>query len=812
MLRHLFTVHASLAEIELATKALDSYLQILTKGKARVEKSGEEELGLDDDATSLAAAAAGIKLLCTYGRRIEAEKAMQIAGITETWLQKLHPNSSPRLEISAGDVPKDLIDRPKIAKPEVPGNALALGFHAIGVSQACWARLTYETSSRSGLQSKAIANLRAALDPVFGEQYNIEFLYSLAYVLAEIGDLDGAICAVKEALSVGSHGPNTDGISRADFSTDGVDHQSNTHPEKRGLFLRCWHLLALLLSARQTFSTAIASCEAALELYGGKAILYGNLQPLDSLKDLEPSERKNIIEIKMTQLALAEVVDSPEEAVNASGELLGLYTKLFEYSEKPIAKTQEQRTISPQSDTNGTRTPRSFRESILGLPKDSILRSRKMGIRAENTTSNPSSYASPDDTTVPPSISVTGDAAPMPHDSKHHSHYISRHGSNKLRKRNSRKSIGSTRKSRAASPSKTFTADGSRHHGLSIGLPAHNRQVEPTAPDGPGDTPPYEINRYAADEVGVAISHDLPSMPSTPAATSEPPNPLHSIPSATQNMNHRNPNTHPVPPRPPPSQRNRPQPISTVEYAALPEPHFPPLDQSRHALTLLNKIWLLVASLYRRASMLVDAQGALSEATRHVQTIEMAIATHEGSSAESFATGGYGKLKSCGELWADVLAEQAALHVAHGNTDDASAAYEGALDHCPDHVAATIGLANILLDSYSATEPEPKSTESHAATPTLASPVPSTSSRKEISHSMPPSPPDLLARLAARDRAYGLLSALTKSGKGWDCGEAWYALARAYEESGQVEKAKEALWWVVELEEGRAVREWGCIV
>jgi len=69
------------------------------------------------------------------------------------------------------------------------------------------------------------------------------------------------------------------------------------------------------------------------------------------------------------------------------------------------------------------------------------------------------------------------------------------------------------------------------------------------------------------------------------------------------------------------------------------------------------------------------------------------------------------------------------------------------------------------------------------------------------------SPPEL-SRLAARDRAFGLLSTLTKLGAGWDYSEAWYALARAYEESGQVEKAKEVLWWCVELEDTHPVRNW----
>lgn len=53
-----------------------------------------------------------------------------------------------------------------------------------------------------------------------------------------------------------------------------------------------------------------------------------------------------------------------------------------------------------------------------------------------------------------------------------------------------------------------------------------------------------------------------------------------------------------------------------------------------------------------------------------------------------------------------------------------------------------------------------------------------------------------------------LLSSLTRLGSGWDDSEAWLVLARAHELSGQVGKAKEALWWVVELEESRGVRCW----
>mgnify|MGYP000959713417 CR=1 FL=1 len=69
----------------------------------------------------------------------------------------------------------------------------------------------------------------------------------------------------------------------------------------------------------------------------------------------------------------------------------------------------------------------------------------------------------------------------------------------------------------------------------------------------------------------------------------------------------------------------------------------------------------------------------------------------------------------------------------------------------------------------------------------------------------------LVDRLAARDRAYALLSGLTRLGSGWNLSEAWFALARAHEESGQPDKAKEVLWWCIELEESASVRDWSCL-
>jgi tetratricopeptide (TPR) repeat protein len=149
---------------------------------------------------------------------------------------------------------------------------------------------------------------------------------------------------------------------------------------------------------------------------------------------------------------------------------------------------------------------------------------------------------------------------------------------------------------------------------------------------------------------------------------------------------------------------------------------------------------------------------------------------------------------------------------------EARTEFERAVLHFPNHPEAIVGLSNVLLDIYSKAIPLEPSNSASIAT---ASPVPSApsmvdaSSKSRTAHLTAHTPsaenqlsPPELHRLAARDRAYGLLSMLTKLGVGWDYSEAWYALARAYEESGQIEKAKEVLWWCVELEDTHPVRDW----
>jgi cargo-transport protein YPP1 len=192
--------------------------------------------------------------------------------------------------------------------------------------------------------------------------------------------------------------------------------------------------------------------------------------------------------------------------------------------------------------------------------------------------------------------------------------------------------------------------------------------------------------------------------------------------------------------------------------------------------------------------------------------------------------------------------------------------FESALLHFADHPTAIVGLSSILLDIYTeellpppsipslvlprslATPSSSTVNTSVSTTPLATQPPPikpssslpiilhgpiglaSTKPRHNVTSQTPQEPTatpeslssslepsykgsstSLLDRLAARDRAYGLLTALTKLGSGWNYSEAWFALARAYEEGGQPNKAREVLWWCVELEEGRGVRDWSVV-
>ncbi|GKT88651.1 filamentation protein [Colletotrichum tofieldiae] len=268
----------------------------------------------------------------------------------------------------------------------------------------------------------------------------------------------------------------------------------------------------------------------------------------------------------------------------------------------------------------------------------------------------------------------------------------------------------------------------------------------------------------------------------------------------------------------------------------------------------------MIAGFYRRANLFEDAKGAISEAQKLVGMLEAEVA-RDPTGSLSMRGNSWAEKKGVDELLGDVWAELGNLSLAKGSPYLARSDFEMALTHYPDHPAAIVGLSDILLDIYSEKILPPPAIPTLSVPENVSSlslPPPDLPKLVVPQHGLPSEPLGLgsnasgsgfskanaqqsattassvqslerseseeklpapykatsvpkIDRLAARDRAYGLLSSLTKLGSAWNNAEAWFAMARAHEESGQVDKAKEVLWWCVELEEGTGVREWQCL-
>lgn len=753
VLRHLFIVHASLAEFDLAFKAFDSYVDIVSRGKDRAEKSEEEDPGLDDDNTILRTAAEAVRILCRFGTRKDAEKAKEVGEHIEKWLKQQTPASRPGTATSEGPAANRSTE--SLLSPRV----LAIAYRAVGISRAHWARLTYEATARSTFQAQAAQAFRKSLSPEFQETTNLETLYALGLLLAEMRDIGGAIKVVKRALSSNARG---DGLRTPDGVASETDADDVDYIHERKL-IPLWHLLALLLTAKSDFTTAARTCDAAFDQFDDPAVLFGNqgeayrsehlnnssadLEKARSSADkglvdrMESFEKEGILQVKVTQLMLLEVVEGTTAAVDASMELLGLYKRLFG-DPNGGPKQPETLDISTQN-TPGNRA--SFFGRTKTLRKNTITQDQSAAAppTRRSTSSRPSSQAT--EGTTAPTIQVTDESGKS---NSHHHHGLFHH------KHHDKSSSGSIKlRKRSASNMK--------------------------APDSAGKDSDGAANGSARRGSAPSSEQPLRSIP-------------HNIPPSKQ----------PAPPghadQPPRQDTRLPAPFPRPNFTT-PEPRFPVLQERRHITSLLIDVWLFIAGLYTRAALFEDAKGAVDEAFKLADNLESEI-SQDSSSAKAFSERGWGGGKSIEELWADIWAARGEIAHSESEPYEALGHFEKGLSHNPDHPAAVVGLSNILLDIYC--KVIPAESAQRASTREGAAPKGSRGAGPD---------PEELNRLAARDRAYSLLSSLTKLGTGWDYSEAWFTLARAYEEGGQIQKAKDVLWWCVELEDSKALRKWSCV-
>ena len=745
-------------------QALDSYIEIVTAAKERAAKSAEYG-ELEKDEILLQTLSEGVTLLSCLGSYEEAEKAKNLTELIREYIDKqvtshTEGQSNGKLLLSHG---------PNCTNsPDLPVAVLASCYRAVGVGLANWASYTPLNESRDEIRDEAITYLEKSINPEYEQDTNFSALYTLALTLAENRDLDSAIDYAKSALASHNSSPLTDDLGK----------QRDLVP--------LWHLLALLLSAKQEYDIAERSCEAAFEHFPADVFSKNYREQRRSSRNsqnglkrslvsrLQGREKERILQTRITQLAFTEVLEGPEAAVNQSEQLLGLFGTLFQELDLDDGQKRSEHLVPPKSSAG---TTKSFRSSIFHRNRASQLPER----RADRAASSHS--ATPPVPTIPngqfnsdaPEIQVT--------DEDHeNSPRIGRSNSKRLTKRS-----------------------GSSHR------------------------PPQDPSMPPEDQVGIAVSGNSTPVPRDHSQSPAAKQPLQPI---AHNVHHK------FQPQPvghedqPPRQDVRLPAAQRFDSPTNAITKFSITQSKKHALALLVKIWLIIAGLYRRASLFDDAREACDEAWKQTTRME-ALASAEESSARNLSKRGWTAAKSPEELWADVYAEEGLLCQARDKPHEAMKYYEDALLRHPEHPMATIALANLLLDIWDqkiAPESTKEDVDINISRLSLLSDTAKLKSARAISAdelkvpeaaeiptpvSVSNSPhevdPKHLHRLAARDRAYGLLSVLTKLGSSWDNSEAWYALSRVYEAGEQTEKLKEVLWWCIELEDRRPIRHWSNI-
>lgn len=739
ILRHLFTVHASLAEFDLAIKAFDSYTEITTRSKSRAEKTGHNEPGLDSDDIAVLTAAQAIGVLCRYGSQAEGEKALEISKRLSDWLKQPRPSSA--ITVSRKDEDGRQPDKAAMNDETATGILISAessvaAYRAIGESQANYARLTHDPAQRSEFREKAIKSLRKAAEMSRSGNLDPETALLLGTVLAENRQLLPATQIVKFALASSS------------------DDESSSAAQKAQM-IPLYHLMSLLLTARGDYEHAVEFCDVAFERFGGADIMFGDADGEALIHQMEESEKEALLQLRLTQLALTETLDESEMAVDAGSQVLALYHKLFATSTNGLAPPPpKDRTsfIAPSVKTQGTL--KSVRGSIMS-------RSKSTRKNAEGPTQEKDVPPLPTANNNTSIAAATTTDENTSHEKHHHKIHLPHHPLKHL-----------------------------RHHG-------HTTDPEK-------DALAFETGPAVPTKDGSTQNQPLREVPHDLESTKQP------APIGQSDQ--------------PPSQNLRlPAPHSTMASAA-PRPRYPSARQKRHTVSLLIEVWLHIAGQYTRSELFEDAEGAIDEAHKLVEELQQTVA-REDCSAKAFDEKGWGGGRSVNKLWADVWAEvrdffpstnpdhntdtkqRGALAAAKFHPHDALAAYEKALSHYPDHAAGIVGISSILLDIYSqaipAEAPNPNSI--------IAPSTPSTPTNPKVLPADPTPSVAVQTRLAARDRAYFLLTALTKTGEGWDDSEAWSLLARAHEESGQLDRAREALWFLVELEDGRPIRPWSVV-
>ncbi|KAF4547961.1 Hypothetical protein D9617_33g038250 [Elsinoe fawcettii] len=799
ILRHLITTHASLAEFDLAIKALDSYIEIISKGKARAEKTGKHELGLDNDDIVLYTVSEAVRFLSLYGESKHALKAYQLGQKISSWLQQKRPRSSS--SVSRDLDPASASERVE-AEQFSTSSALAAAYKGIGQSKANWARYVQDTKLRGDLQDEANRSLVRSHHLAGQSGADLEIAYLLAYSQAEQRSIADAIDTVTTALSQDRKSP----ITAVTRSTAEVAFEA----QRRRLPLL--HLLVLLLSANNQYDTAVTICESTLEetIEAARACdstitdyqngeddgrAFADL-PAYLAENLEDAEKECLIQLKMSEMELLILIEDVSYAASKQHELLKMYGKLFGNPRPKSAATTVGANTTMTLPKSRAGTVKSFRESIFGRPKSARRSLDKdtfdppppvpdhplLAKNAEKAVAE--SQPSP-----PVVLKVTNEDGEQVEDEpksklgrislsirrgrQRHSHDVS-----KLQQQEDH----NTKRSASDPPPNAFLN----------GTPPKTRKDksrsrERKASRGSTQTPDMTATQPIGSTNGISEKDESKAVPA-PA--------LRLVKHDARSRRH-------------------------------PAPFLSRHQRQAHHISVLIDIWLFISVMYTKEDLYDEAKTAIGEAEKLVETFKMQQANVE-SSARAWQNRGWGLGRSISRLTADICAERGRIDILMSAPHSALNFLERGLSFETDHSAIITQLSVILLDIYEEKiPPEPPSSKDLIAIASTNSSMnidghqlPKTKTSQSVSdveqnaNQAPRRPkatepsPEELNRIAARDRAYMLLSSLTKLGEGWDNAEAWFHLSRAHELMGQTEKAEACLWWVVQLEDARPVRPW----
>ena len=621
ILRHLFTVHATLGEFDLAMHAFESFLELVNKAKARAEKSEQHTISPDENEQALLTAVEAIRVLCRYGDYEQAEKAVVVGKQIQDWLgQDLTLSQEPEQNGTPNGVDGSHQDANITSYSSLRPKTLAAANRAVGVAKAHWARWTRDSASRTSLRAEALRFLQQA---ELSESHCPETVYATALVLSECGDVLGAMKSLKQTITSSELAEN----DSSDIDAD-VRKARSLSP--------LWHLFALCVSAKDDYAQAIKMCEAAFEQFGDPSTLLGTgTNPgstdvekqglhhargvVDSMEDFE---KEGLLQIKLTQLALVELLEGPDAALEMSHSLLGMYNRLFGGIDFVKVATVRPRTAATSATTK-TSTLRSLAGSI---------RPRSVRHSVDKDTIRPVSKASsgpqsPESLGNPIAITVTNEEG-QPADRHHHHRPLPF----KLR--------GTAGDWRQMNSFKTKHTDELGQEGINN----HEHQLISTpAADQSIAAKTAGLVRPARDNVNVSqgTPSDLPS----------------SSEQALNKISHNAPHDT----WPPPAGHDD-QPLSQdvrlpAPHPALsltPEPRLPSAKDKQHKVSILINVWLSLAATYIRAELLDDGAAAIQEAEKLVDNLETEV-NIEHAQAKRLFEKGWGGGKSVDELWADVI-------------------------------------------------------------------------------------------------------------------------------------------------------------